>query len=169
MEMNVTKYLGAMHSYRERLRAPVSWWITGMFTMFIFGSIVWFGFALWIAWVTYAVLFAVTGAFLHNWGRAKIEISGGELWAGGARLPLAATGEVRELNEQQASALRGPRADPRAYLLIRPYLHRAVYIEVTAPDSDAPYWLLFTRHPGELAAAILGSRPADHVGHVSMG
>ncbi len=100
-----------MHSYRERLRAPVSWWITGMFTMFIFGSIVWFGFALWIAWVTYAVLFAVTGAFLHNWGRAKIEISGGELWAGGARLPLAATGEVRELNE--AAGQRAARTESR--------------------------------------------------------
>jgi hypothetical protein len=142
-----------MHSYRERLRAPISWWITGLVTMFTFGSIVWFGFALWVAAVTYAVVFAVTAAFLLNWGRATIEVTGTELVAAGRRLPLAAVGEVRPLDEAQTRALRGPRADPRAYLLIRPYLRLAVYIEVTGA-GPVPYWLLATKRPAELAAAI---------------
>jgi hypothetical protein len=149
-----------MHSYRERLRAPVSWWVNGMLTMFTFGSIVWFGFPLWAAVVTYATLFAVTAAFLLNWGHATIEIDGSQLRAPGETLPLAQTGEVRELDEAQARALRGPRADPRAYLLIRPYLRKAVYIEVCSADVAAPYWLLFTRHPAELAAAIESARAA---------
>lgn len=166
-----------MHGYRERLRAPASWWITGMVTMFTFGSIVWFGFPLWTALVTYAALFAVTAAFLLNWGRAKIEVSGAELAAGGDRLPLSDTGEVRALTEEQARALRGPRADPRAHLLIRPYLRQAVYVEVTAPDAPAPYWLLATRHPAELAAAIEDMRrgysprqpPRDAAGSTAVG
>jgi Protein of unknown function (DUF3093) len=157
-----------MHSYHERLRAPASWWIVGMITMFVFGSIVWFGFPLWVAGVTYGTLFAVTAAFLLNWGRAAITIEGAELEACGRHLALAHIGEVRELTEAQARALRGPRADPRAYLLIRPYLHQAVYAQVTSPASGAPYWLLFTRHPAELAAAIQGSRPADHAGRPAM-
>jgi DUF3093 family protein len=147
-----------MHGYYERLTAPISWWITGMVTMFTFGSIVWFGFPLWAAAVTYATLFAVTAAFLVNWGRATIEISGSELVAGQSRLPLSAAGEVRPLSEAQTTALRGPRADPRAYLLIRPYLRQAVYVEVLAGSSDAPYWLLATKRPAELAAAIESSR-----------
>ncbi len=143
-----------MHSYRERLRAPISWWITGMITMFTFGSIVWFGFALWVAVLTYALVFAVTAAFLLNWGRATIEVTATELVAAGSRLPLAAVGEVRPLDEAQTRALRGPRADPRAYLLIRPYLRLAVYIEVEDGAGQVPYWLLATQRPAELAAAI---------------
>ena len=158
-----------MHSYRERLSAPISWWITGMAVMFMFGSIIWFGFPLWTAAVTYATLFVITGAFLANWGRAVIGIYGGELFAGGEQLSLADVGEVRIMGETQARTLGGPRADPHAHLLIRPYLRKAVYVEVTAPDSAVPYWLLFTRHPAELAAAIESSRPADRAGSAAMG
>jgi Protein of unknown function (DUF3093) len=158
-----------MHSYRERLTAPVSWWITGLLVMFMFGSIVWFGFPLWVAPVTYGTLGAITAAFLGNWGRATIEIYGAELFAGGQRMSLADAGEVRALDEAQARALSGPRADPHAYLLLRPYLRKAVYIEVTAPGSAAPYWLLFSRHPAELAAAIDSSRPADRADSPAMG
>jgi hypothetical protein len=150
----VINYRGAMHSYRERLTAPASWWVVGMFTMFIFGSIVWFGFPVWAALVTYATLFAVTAAFLLNWGRASIEVTGTELVAGGKRLPLVAAGEVLVLDEARTRALLGPHADPRAHLLIRPYLRRAVYVEVAEPNSGAPYWLLATKRPAKLAAAI---------------
>jgi hypothetical protein len=153
-----------MHSYHERLRAPASWWINGMLIMFMFGSIVWFGFPLWVAVVTYGALFAMTAALLGNWGRAAIDIDGARLVAAGGQLPLADVGEVRELDEAQARALRGPRADPRAHLLIRPYLRKAVYVEVTGADAAAPYWLLFTRRPAELAAAIERSRPATRAG-----
>lgn len=154
-----------MHGYRERLSAPISWWITGMLTMFTFGSIVWFGFPLWVALVTYAFCFGVTAAFLLNWGRATIEVSRTDLIACDRRLPLAETGEVRPLNEAQTTALRGPHADPRANLLIRPYLRQAVYVEVADGTGQVPYWLLATKHPGELAAAIERSRvPAGPAG-----
>jgi hypothetical protein len=143
-----------MHAYRERLTAPPSWWTTGMITMFTFGSIVWFGLPIWAAVVTYATLFAVTAAFLLNWGRASIEVTGTELVAGGRRLPLVAAGEVLALDEAGTSALLGPHADPRAYLLIRPYLRRAVYVEVAEPSGGVPYWLLATKRPAKLAAAI---------------
>jgi hypothetical protein len=158
-----------MHSYRERLRAPVSWWITGMAVMFMFGSLVWFGFPLWVAAVTYGTLFALTAALFLNWGRAAIEIYGGQLLANGSQLALADAGEVRDLDEAQTRVMRGPRADPRAHMLIRPYLRKAVYVEVTSPDSAAPYWLLFTRRPEQLAAAIESARQGDHAGTSAAG
>jgi hypothetical protein len=52
----------------------------------------------------------------------------------------------------------GPGADARAYLLLRPYLKRAVKVEITDPADPAPYWLLSTRHPDRLAGAIAGLR-----------
>jgi len=43
-------------------------------------------------------------------------------------------------------------------LLLRPYRKRAVYIAVADPAADVPYWLLATRRPEELAAAIQRNR-----------
>jgi hypothetical protein len=148
-----------MHSYRERLFAPPLWWVTGMLTMLTFGAIVWTGFDLAITVAVFGALIVVTAAFLLNWGRVTIEVADGELRVGDDRLPLSDTGEVLALTESQARALRGPRADPRAHVLIRPYLRAAVYVEVTSPDAASPYWLLATRRPAELAAAIESARP----------
>jgi Protein of unknown function (DUF3093) len=158
-----------MHLYRERLRAPVTWWVVGMVSMAIFGAIVWTGFNAVITIAVFAALFSLVAAFLLNWGRATIEVSGGELRVANATLPLAAAGEVTPLDEAQARALRGPHADPRAYVLIRPYLSHAVYVEVTAPNSGCPYWLIATRHPAELAAAIDSARPVISQGGLAMG
>ncbi len=148
-----------MQSYRERLFTPPLWWVTGMLTMLTFGAIVWTGFDLGITVAVFGSIIAMTAAFLVNWGRVTIEVADGVLRAGPDRLPLTEVGEVRPLTETQARALRGPRADPQAYVLIRPYLQRAVYVEVTRPGAASPYWLLATRRPEELAAAIDSARP----------
>jgi hypothetical protein len=136
--------------------------------MLTFGAIVWTGFDVGITVVVFAALILVTAAFLLNWGRATIEVTSGELRVGSDALPLAAVGEVRPLDEAQARALRGPRADPRAYTLIRPYLRYAVYVEVTGRDTAHPYWLLGTRRPAELAAAIESARPVVSPGGMAM-
>ena len=157
-----------MHFYRERLFAPPLWWVAGITSMLTFGAIVWTGFDLGITLAVFAALIAITAAFLLNWSRATIEVTGGELRVGDDALPLNRVGEVRPLDEAQARALRGPRADPRAYLLIRPYLHYAVYVQVTGQDPAHPYWLLATRRPAQLAAAIESSRPVVSPGGVAM-
>src|SRR6266702_2505384 len=84
----------------------------------------------------------------HSWCRAE------------CRVPLSTVGEVTELTEAQTRAIRGPRADPAALLLVRPYLRRAVYIEVTGAERETPYWLVGSRHPAKLAAAIAATRDA---------
>jgi hypothetical protein len=157
-----------MHLYHERLSAPFSWWVGAMITMVPYGFLIWTGENLLITTAVFAFLIAVTAAFLINWGRATIEVSPGELRAGDAALSLATAGEVRALDEAQARALRGPRADPSAHVLIRPYLKYAVYVEVTSPASPAPYWLIMTRRPVELAAAIESSRPVVSPGGRTM-
>jgi len=78
-------------------------------------------------------------------------------------------GEVVALDETQARALRGPRADPAAFMLLRPYLKLAVYIEVIGEHQDRPYWLIGSRRPAELAAAIERSRPQARAGGTPVG
>jgi hypothetical protein len=148
-----------MPSYTEQLRVPVSWWLLGMFSAVIFASTLWAGFSLVVAVASYVVICGGCAAVLLNWGHATIAVSDGELRAGARTLPLAVAGEVVALDEARTRALRGPSADPRAFMLIRPYLKYAVYIEVTGEHQDRPYWLIGTRRPAELAAAIERSRP----------
>jgi Protein of unknown function (DUF3093) len=158
-----------MRSYTERLRAPAGFWILGEVSAVIFASTAWAGFSLVVAIACYVVFCGGCAAVLLSWGRARIEVHDGELRAGSVTLPLALAGEVAALDEAQTRALLGPRADPAALLLTRPYLRLAVYIEVTGEHQERPYWLLGTRRPAELAAAIERSRPQARTGGTAVG
>ena len=147
-----------MRSYREHLRVPVSWWLLAIPCVAILGAEIYAGFGGFIPPLVDAVFAAVVVGSLLAWGAATIEVADGTLRAGGATLPLSRAGDVMALDEKQAALLRGPRADPAAHLMLRPYLKRAVYIALADPGSGVPYWLVATRHPAELAAAIERSR-----------
>jgi hypothetical protein len=149
-----------MRSYTERLRVPVSWWLLAVPVIAVLGGEIYFYASLRGIWplVVYGVFTAAVAGFLLAWGAATITVREGLLLAGGAALPLESAGEVAALDEKQSARLRGPRGDPAARLLLRPYLKRAVYISVTDPGTAHPYWLIGTRHPEELAAAIEGCR-----------
>ena len=143
-----------MGSYREHLRVPVSWWLLAVPVIAVLGGEVYAGFGGFIPPLIYAVLVAAVAGFLLAWGAASVEVTDGALRAGGATLPLGEISKVVALDDKQAALLRGPRADPAARLVLRPYLKRAVYIALADPGSEVPYWLVATRHPQELATAI---------------
>jgi Protein of unknown function (DUF3093) len=158
-----------MRTYSERLYVPLWWWLVGL------AGFVWLGTELvaGLGWLWTAVGYAAVGGsiavILVWWGWARVEVTAGELHAGKARLPLADAGEVTGLDEAQTRSLRGPRADPAALLVTRPYVPRAVYVEVAGPRRDTPYWLVSTRHPAELAAAIDKSRRSAGAGGAAVG
>jgi hypothetical protein len=136
-----------MRVYHERLRVPTSWWLLGMAVAIILATEVVAGFGWLVAIGIYVVIVGVIAAMLVSWGRAAVDIvsvagdganpAGAELRAGGKPLPLAAAGEVAALDEAQTRAMRGPRADPAAYLLLRPYLRTSVYVEVKPAAQSA--------------------------------
>ena len=183
-----------MRVYHERLSVPFGWWLLGLVTILLLATELAAGFSWPVAIAVYVGLTGGLVLMLLHWGRPMVEVGGGELRAGAARLQLAAAGEVSALDEAQTRSLRGPRGDPAAFLVIRPYLRRAVYVEVAhpgaesrrghrrlrlhgfrlraevvSPPADSPYWLVSTRHPAELAAAIEGARPAARAGGATMG
>ena len=158
-----------MRSYTEQLRAPAAVWFLGMFSAFIFATMAWAGFNVLVAIASYVVICGGCAALLLTWGHATVEVSDGELRAGPVTLPLAMAGEVAALDEAGTRAMRGPSADPNAYMMTRPYLKRAVYVEVTGEHQNRPYWLIGTRRPAELAAAIERSRPQARTGGTAVG
>jgi Protein of unknown function (DUF3093) len=145
--------------YAERLWVPWTWWVLGIaaaallclevLTTLTIGRI-------WVGWQ--AMTIAVVGGFLFGWlvsqSRTLVEVVGDELVAGPARLPLGHVGEVRLVDEAARRQLMGPGADPAAYTFVRAWVRLAVLIEVTDPDDPTPYWLVSTRRPQALAAAL---------------
>jgi Protein of unknown function (DUF3093) len=156
-----------MGSYRERLLVPVSYWLLAVPVVVTLGAEAYFFVDGFIPPLVILALFLLVAAFFLNWSSATIEVTGAVLKAGGDTLALSEADEVTALDEKQAAALGGPRADPSAHILLRPYLKRAVCIALADPAEGVPYWLVATRHPEELAAAIEGARRS--ASHPSLG
>jgi hypothetical protein len=142
-----------MPDYRERLHVPLAWWLLAVPTVLILGATLYAGLAEPWPIVIMVGLAAGCAALLIAMGLATVEIRDGALRTGKAVLALTAVSEVVGLDENQTRRLRGPRADPAAAVYSRPYLKEAVYLALV-PGSAAPYWLVGTRHPAKLAAAI---------------
>jgi len=140
--------------YDERLGVPLRWW--ALATMFLASVLLAFlvSTPTWVALLATGVLVAlVLGVFL-GYGAARISVREGVLVAGRARIGLEHVGEVEALGREATRQLAGRDADARAYLLLRPYLRRSVRVAIEDPADPAPYWLLSTRHPQRLVAAL---------------
>ena len=165
-----------MCRYRERLRPPVGWWLLGLTVLILFGPELVVPFtkiefpstAIQAGLIT-AALVAGWAALLLAMGRAEVTVTGTELCVGTQRLPLAAIGETIPLTADQTRRLRGPQADPTARVLLRPYLRCAVVVKVQDPAAGLPYWLIGTRDPDGLAAAVTAACSAVGAGQAAVG
>jgi hypothetical protein len=87
-----------------------------------------------------------------------IAVREGTLTAGRASIATVLVGDVEAFEGAEATLERGRRLDARAWLLIRGWIGPIVRIPIVDATDPAPYWLVSTRHPQKLAAAINGSR-----------
>jgi hypothetical protein len=143
-------------TYAERLNVPLRWWVQA--TMFL--ATIWLAFIValpaWIAWAGAGVLFAVAFGIFAWIGAVRIVVADGILRAGRAQIPLDLLGAAEALDAETTRRVHGVDADARAFLLTRPYLPRAVKVTIADPADPTPYWLISTRHPSTLAAALSG-------------
>jgi hypothetical protein len=116
-----------------------------------------------LPWVLTGALGALLALALASYGAARVVVAGRELNAGRARIGLEYLGPAEALDADATRRAMGTEADARAFLLVRPYLKRAVRVPVVDPADPTPYWLVGTRHPEALAAA-LNTAPADASG-----
>ena len=107
-----------------------------------------------LAWAFTAFLLATLMACLVSYGRVRIEVTSAWICVGRATLETNYVGEVEELDRAQMRDISGPAADARAFLMLRPYLDRGVKIQLADPADPTPYWLISSRRPSALAAAI---------------
>lgn len=144
--------------YEERLHVPLRWWVQA--TMFV--ATFWLAFIValhpTVAWVATGILLAGTVALFLGYGAARIRVEDGMFVAGRARIPLSLLADPTPLDSEATRLVAGRDANAHAYLLLRPYLKRAVRVTVTDPADPTPYWLVSTRRPAELADALASAR-----------
>ena len=140
--------------YDERLGVPLRWW--ALATMFLASMLLAFLVATptWVALTGTALLSAAVLGGFWSYGKARVTVRDGVLTAGRARISVEHVGAVEALDADATHRLAGRDADARAYLLLRPYLRRAVRIAIVDPADPTPYWLVSTRRPVRLAAAL---------------
>jgi hypothetical protein len=144
--------------YRERLRVPVHWWALLLLLLISLWLAVTVSTPPTVAWgVTLLCTTAGVGLLL-GYGGARVEVTDDALRAGRARLEWACCGPATALDAQATRRLHGVDADPRAFLLMRPYVATAVRVEIVDPGDPTPYWMLSTRHPRRLAESIEAAR-----------
>ncbi|NIZ92118.1 DUF3093 domain-containing protein [Kineococcus rubinsiae] len=84
----------------------------------------------------------------------RTRLADGVFQVGRARLPVAVIGAVDPVPAAERRAALGPQLDARAHLAIRSWVPSAVRIHLTDPHDPTPYWMVSTRHPERLAAAL---------------
>jgi DUF3093 family protein len=144
----------AVSTYRERLVAPPSWWIVVVAFGLVWGWIMLVASNVPIAIGTAILATAVAGALVWSYGSVVVAAGPDGLHVGSAHLPAANVGGVEALDPPAFREWLGPKADARAWLRTRPYVASGVRVAVADPSDPAPYWLVSSRHPEALAAAL---------------
>jgi hypothetical protein len=145
-------------TYRERLRTPWWWYpIALVVAALLAGEFHVVGLPL-TDWIPFGVLLPLAVAIVWSFGRAELKIAGGELYVRGAHLPLRYVSGSVALDAVTLRRVVGREGDPRAFVSIRPWIGPGVQLWLDDPDDPTPYWLVSTRHPDRVRAALDRSR-----------
>jgi hypothetical protein len=143
-----------VEQYRERLSVPVSWWViatAAVITLYVITAVP-AGVGAGAAVAGIAAVLLVT--LFIRYGGAVVAVDSEKLRAGRAAIEREYLGKAEPLSGDDARNAFGRDCDPAAYLVLRSYLTGAVRVELTDPQDPAPYWLIATRNPERLAAAL---------------
>lgn len=138
--------------YRERLWPAPSGWLLAPLAGVLLAVTFWpIGAA---AGLIAGLVATLLGVLVTALAAPVVEVSGGELRAGDAHVPLGLLGEVQALDVEQTRYAVGPGLDARAHLCLRGWVRTAVQVELVDPTDPTPYWVVSSRHPAALAGAV---------------
>lgn len=143
----------AAAGYRERLSVPTWWHLPGVLIAAVFGAESSFlAGGLVAQLVVIAVFIALGELLLWRYGAKVVEVTDGRVRAGQWRLPVARVRGVAVLDPRQTRA-EMTRRDDSVYRCTRSWIPGALLLDVDDP-ADLPLWLVSSRHPEQLAAAL---------------
>ncbi len=143
--------------YKERLHVPLRWWVQAVMLCVA----LWYAFVValgpLVAWGLTGAIAAGILAFFATYGATVVTIDRGVLRAGRAHIEVALLRDPEALDKEQTRRALGVEADARAFLHVRPWIGRSVRVRVDDPRDPTPYWLVSTRRPRRLTAALVAA------------
>ncbi|RFA20871.1 DUF3093 domain-containing protein [Subtercola boreus] len=146
-----------MATYRERLSPPARIYL--YLVLLIPASILVFAPINMLAGIVCAIVLYGGSVLVLFVLSPVVTVGDGMLVAGRARIPLSFVGEPEAMTGGDATMARGQRLDARAWLCIRGWIQPVVRVSIHDPEDPVPYWLISSRNPKELVAAL---QKADH-------
>ncbi|WP_089153819.1 DUF3093 domain-containing protein [Micromonospora sp. NBS 11-29] len=146
--------------YAERLGLPWWAWPVGLAGAGLLAAELWLGATGLRAWLPFLLLVPAAAAALWWLGRIRVRVGDGELRVDDAHLPVRYVADVVPLDAAGRREVLGVGADPLAFVVQRPWIGGAVQVVLDDPADPTPFWVVSTRHPVELAAALLAARDA---------
>ena len=142
--------------YVERLLPSVSIWLgITLFSVLVYISL--FVVDYIIAGLVAPVVLIV--GFLIAWMTSPtLRVTDTELHAGRAHIALPLLGQPAVLDREGLRGALGPAFDARTFACLHLGARHALWMDVLDETDPAPGWLISTRRPAELAAALAATR-----------
>jgi hypothetical protein len=144
----------ATDGYSERL--VVAWWIwpCALGAATLMAAEIHLGYDGLRSWVPYAILLPLTAGLLWWLSRLRVRITGGELWVDDAHIPVQLLVAAEPLDAAGKQEALGRELHPFAFVVHRPWVRGAVRIVLDDPADPTPYWVISSRRPAALIAAL---------------
>jgi DUF3093 family protein len=146
-------------TYTERLTVPWWSWPVAIGFAAIASAEIFLGADPQVNWIPYAILIPLTIYGLLRLGAVAIRVDTPsaairEFRVDDAHIPVSYITEVNVLDHATKTEFLGPAAAPNVFVIQRPWVRDAVRIVIDDPADPTPYWVISTRRPDALAAAI---------------
>lgn len=150
-------------THDERLTVPVLWWVVLLFLAMTFVVAVWAILSDAWALATLVVFGGLVIGLLTAWSRTRIRADDSGLVAGGAQIEWRYLSGATALDAEQSREALARAAAGDTWMLVRPFLKRCVRVDLDDPADPHRHWLLASRDPNRLAAAINGRCTAEEL------
>jgi len=139
--------------FHERLTVPAIWWVlASLFALSVLLAVGAYLGPVWGVGTTVVTLLVAAAIFVS--AAIVIRVDPDQIRVGRASIEHAYIAGCRALDAEETRRRGGVDADARAHMVLRPYVKTAVEITLADPDDPVPYWLVSTRHPQRLEAAM---------------
>ncbi|CAM3417428.1 DUF3093 domain-containing protein [Stackebrandtia soli] len=141
-------------AFVERLTVP--WWVwpVGLAFATILAVEIGLGAPGLTTWLPFVVMIPAAVALMVWLGRLRVSVDAEHFRVDDAILPLSCVDRVDVLTGTELRDAITAQLHPLAFVVQRPWVRTAVRVWLDDPEDPTPYWIISTRHPERLRAAL---------------